>query len=98
MAVVTVTIRTVDDQGVPVPIDDVLVRVYNDSDVFITEGLTGVAVPTSGEIEFLLNGEPVAVTYRLRLSKVRDKSGKNCPGDAVLVDIKAPVCDRLLHG
>lgn len=68
MANVLVTIRTVDDQVVPVAIDGVLVRVYDDTDTYITEGLTGAGA-TPGEVEFTLNGDAVGVPYRLRLHK-----------------------------
>jgi hypothetical protein len=67
MGVVTVTIRTMDDQAVPVEIDGVLVRVFNSSDVFLTSGLTGDTIP--GEVDFSLTGDGSGVSYIIRLSK-----------------------------
>ena len=69
MGNVTVTVRVVDDQPTPAPIDGVLVRVFDDADVFLVEGTTGVSVPGSGEVYFTLNGEIGGVPYTLRLSK-----------------------------
>lgn len=63
----TVLVRTVDDQITPAPIDGVLVRVYDASGVFVTEGVTGSVTP--GEIEFSLPGSPAGVDYILRLYK-----------------------------
>lgn len=69
MGIVTATVRTVDDQAVPVPIDGVLVRVFDLADVFIASGTTGVVVPGSGEVNFSLNGSVGGVGYYVLLSK-----------------------------
>jgi hypothetical protein len=68
MGSVLVTVRTVDDQAVPAPIDGVLVRVYDNADTFITEGLTGSG-PNPGEVQFTLDGNTPAVDYLIRPSK-----------------------------
>ena len=67
MANVTVLIRTMDDQLVPAAIDNVLVRVFDALDVFVTEGLTGSVTP--GEIEFTLPGFVGGTDYILRFFK-----------------------------
>lgn len=67
MGLVTVKISTVDDALVPQPIDLVTVRVFDNADVYITEGLTGSMIP--GEVEFTLNGDGPGVAYRIRLAK-----------------------------
>lgn len=69
MGVVTATVRTVDDQAVPVPIDGVLVRVFDLSEVFVVSGLTGAVTPGSGEVDFSLNGSVGGVGYSVLLSK-----------------------------
>lgn len=69
MSDVIVTVQVVDNQLTPAPLDDVLVKVYSGSDVFLTEGMTGTLVPGSGEVEFLLNGEVAGEPYILRLKK-----------------------------
>lgn len=69
MANVLVTIRTVDDQAMPVPLDDVLVSVYDEAGIFITEGLTGVVTPGSGEFELTLWGDAGGTIYEVRLRK-----------------------------
>lgn len=69
MGNVTVTIRTVDDEAAPAPIDGVLVRVFNDLGSFLTEGTTGVVTPGSGEVEFTLAGDGPGIDYSLILSK-----------------------------
>lgn len=68
MGNVTVKITTVDDQAIPVPINDVLVQIFDETDVYITEGQTGVVTP--GEVEFTLFGDTPTVEYIVRLSKV----------------------------
>jgi len=68
MANVTVTVRVVDDQPSPQPVDNVLVRVFDDdADVYITEGITGTVTP--GEVAFTLFGNVAGVAYTLFLSK-----------------------------
>jgi hypothetical protein len=64
---VTVTIRTVDDQVVPVGIVSVLVSIFNSTGTtFITSGTTaGVA----GEVQFSLPGSVGGITYVARLFK-----------------------------
>lgn len=66
-----VVIAVEDDQGVPVPIDDVLARIYTSpADVFVTEGLTGEGAEQSGEFSTPLAGvaDP-GTTYIIRLAK-----------------------------
>lgn len=67
MSDVTVTIRTFDDQLTPVEIDSVLVRVYDNLENFVTEGFTGDVTP--GEIQFLLPGDILGISYILRFLK-----------------------------
>jgi len=69
MANVVVTIVVVDDQALPVPIDGVLVRIFDAYDTFVTEGVTGVVTPGSGELDILLLGEAIGVGYKVWLSK-----------------------------
>lgn len=68
MALETVAVTVVSDDLVPVPIDGVLVRVFDQTGAsFITSGITGGVVP--GVVEFTLNGEAVPVVYQLRFFK-----------------------------
>lgn len=69
MGNVTVTIHTVDDQPVPAAIDDVLVRVFDELDVYLTEGLTGAVTPGSGEVDFTLPGDIDGIDHIVRLYK-----------------------------
>lgn len=69
MGNVTVTVRTVDDDATPAPIDGVLVNVFNSVGAFLTSGTTGAVTPGSGEVEFILNGEVAGEDYTLVLSK-----------------------------
>jgi hypothetical protein len=69
MGNVTVTIRVVDDDATPAPIDDVLVRVFNSGGTFLTSGVTGSVTPGSGEVDFTLNGEVAGEDYSVLLSK-----------------------------
>lgn len=75
MANVTVTIRAVSDDAVPVIVDGVLVRVYDENDIYQTEGTTAAG---TGEVDFTLNGDDPGVDYILRLSK----DGFSFPPDA----------------
>jgi hypothetical protein len=86
MANVTVTVRTVDDQGVPVIIDGVLVRVFDaPGDTYITEGTTGSVTP--GEVDFTLFGNAGGVDYTLVLSK----SGVSFPpAPSKIITVKDP--------
>jgi hypothetical protein len=55
-----------DSQVVPEPVDDVLVRIFNEAgDTFITSGTTGAVVPGSGEVELTV---PSDGTYRAKFS------------------------------
>lgn len=70
MANVTVTIRTIDDQGTPAPIDGVLARIFDAlGTTFITAGTTGAVVPGSGEVAFSLPGSAGGITYQVQLYK-----------------------------
>jgi hypothetical protein len=61
----SVTIRTVDDQTVPVPMDGVLVQVFSsDGETFVTSGVT-----TSGEVELALDGDEVGIEYLALLQR-----------------------------
>jgi hypothetical protein len=65
MALETVLISLVDDQVVPAPVDDVVVRVYDDTGTnLITSGTTGV--PLEGAVEFTLDGDDPPTVYQLR--------------------------------
>lgn len=67
---VTAVIRVVTDDAVPVPLDGVTCRVFTDpGDVFVTQGITGLPTPGSGETEVSLDGDGVGVLYLVRLSK-----------------------------
>jgi hypothetical protein len=66
---VLVRVDVATDDTVPVPLDGVLVRVYNNSDVFVTEGTTGTPF-AAGRVEFTLTGAPGAgAQFRFRLSR-----------------------------
>jgi hypothetical protein len=69
MGAVTATFRVVSDEVTPAPVDGVAVRVFSDTDVFITEGVTGAVTPGSGEVELTLNGEVAGEPYIVRLAK-----------------------------
>ena len=69
MGNVTVTIKTEDDEVSPNPIDGVEVLIYDNADVFVTQGTTGNPTPGSGEVEFTLNGEVAGESYTVRLLK-----------------------------
>jgi hypothetical protein len=62
----TVTISITDQDAAA--LDGVLVRVYSALDVFQQEGTTGAV--TTGQIQFVMNGELAGVTYRLRFLQV----------------------------
>lgn len=65
MALETVRILVQDDQVVPEPVDDVVVRVYDAAGiVLITSGTTGAVEP--GIAEFTLDGDTVPEEYQLR--------------------------------
>lgn len=64
MADVTVTIRTLDDQTVPVPLENVLVRIFRDG-AFVASGYTDA----SGEVDFTLAATVVGVDYEALLHK-----------------------------
>jgi hypothetical protein len=69
MGNVTVTVRTVDDEAVPAPIDGVLVRVFDSVGAFLASGTTGAVTPGNGEVDFTLNGEVAGEAYTVILSK-----------------------------
>lgn len=69
MGMVSTTFRVASDAVTPAPVDGVAVRVFTSSDVFVTEGVTGLVTPGSGELELTLNGEPSGTTYIVRLAK-----------------------------
>ena len=69
MGLKTVTIVVKDTADVPVEVDDVLIQVYDDADVFQTSGTTGDGDNSVGSRDFTLNGDADGVTYRLRFSK-----------------------------
>ena len=70
---VTVTIRTVDDQVVPVPVDGVLVSIFDSTGTtFLTSGVTGSITPGSGEVPFSLPGSVGGITYKALLYKIKD--------------------------
>lgn len=65
MALETVTVRVVSDDLVPVPVDGVVVRVYDATGTnLLTSGTSGDVV--SGEVEFTLDGDLTPVEYQLR--------------------------------
>lgn len=67
MGAVTTTFRVESDDAVPVPVDDVLVRVFDTFNVFVTEGLTGTFV--TGEVQLTLIGSAPGTGYVVRLAK-----------------------------
>lgn len=65
MALETVRILVQDDQVVPQPVDDVVVRVYDAAGInLITSGVTGAVEP--GIVEVTLDGDTVPTEYQLR--------------------------------
>lgn len=65
MALETVTVRVVSDDLVPVPVDGVVVRVYDSTGTtLLTSGTSGGVTP--GEVEFTLNGDLTPTEYQLR--------------------------------
>ncbi len=65
MPLETVTVAASTDDLIPVPVDDVMVRVFDETGTtFITSGLTGDV--TTGIVEFSLDGDVVPVRYQLR--------------------------------
>lgn len=69
MGLVVATFRAVSDDVAPVTVDGATVRIFTEADVFVTEGVTGVVTPGSGEVQFLLNGEVAGDDYIVRLAK-----------------------------
>lgn len=67
MATETVEIYCYDEQVVAQLVDGVLIRVYDDGDVFVTQGYTGDA--GTGYVEFGLDGDADGVDYTIRMSK-----------------------------
>jgi hypothetical protein len=65
MGTVIATIRVSSDDTIPVPVPDVLVRVYDNADTFLTEGATDAL----GEVDFLMAGDDPGINYILRLAK-----------------------------
>jgi hypothetical protein len=63
---VSVSIAITDDDSDPV--DDVLVRIYDEADTFLAEGTTGSPNP-AGHAVFLLDGDADGITYIVRLFK-----------------------------
>jgi hypothetical protein len=80
MAIVDVSIRVVDDQIVPAPVEGVLVQVFDLTDAFISEGLTDAL----GEVTISLLGETPGVTYTVRFFKV----GASC--EPISIDVTDP--------
>jgi hypothetical protein len=90
MGIVSVSVQILSDDPIPVPVDGVLVRVYDGSDVFVTEGLTGSPNP-AGQVDFLLNGTTSPGTsYKLRLSKTNYSFPPNATKNISVTDPPAP--------
>lgn len=70
MGAVTVNLAVLDNQGTPAPVDGVLFRIFDDSDVFVTEVSTGNVTPGSGVADVTLDGTASPGTeYIVRLYK-----------------------------
>lgn len=67
MGVVTATFTVMSDDAVPVPVDDVLIRVYDSLGVYVTEGTTGAVTP--GELSLSLTGDVGGLDYTAWPSK-----------------------------
>lgn len=66
MPLETVTVTVLSDDLVPVPVDDVIIRVFDETGTtLITSGTTGDPLP-DGAVEFTLDGDAVPVRYQLR--------------------------------
>ncbi len=68
MALETVKITVVDDQLVPEPVDGIVVRVFNEAGVLITQAESGVLTP--GVITLDLPGSLDGTNYELRFFKI----------------------------
>jgi hypothetical protein len=68
MAVETVQIAIADDQVVPLPVDGVEARIFDDAGTFITTVVSGALI--SGELQAELPGSSDGETYELRFFKV----------------------------
>jgi hypothetical protein len=79
---VQVTIRTVDDQVVPVAISGVRVMLFTPALAYLTEGLTDGA----GEIMFPLDGSAGGTAYKVQLYKQGSAFGPNNWFDISVVD------------
>jgi len=67
MALETVTITVLSDDLVPVTVDDVVVRVFDETGTtLITSGTTGDPI-ADGVVEFTLDGDVTPIRYQLRI-------------------------------
>lgn len=64
MALVPVTVAVQDDA--PLPLDGVLVQVFDDMGIYVTEATTGTTTP--GVADLILNGDAIGISYTLRFS------------------------------
>ena len=67
MGIVTATFTVMSDDAVPVPVDDVLIRVFDSLGAYVTEGTTGAVTP--GEVSLSLLGDVGGLNYTAYPSK-----------------------------